>query len=122
VNERLVSRTVADLAVPASLHGVTIYIQIYNLSPQGCMFECDARIEEGGLIQIMLADDVKVQGQVIWSRMNFADVAFVHRLQPALVELLGYGEPASNLDLWAPQDRLGKDLRSVAPRSVSRLH
>jgi hypothetical protein len=121
MDERSISRSVADLAVPAALQGVTIYIKVYNLSPRGCMFQSGAKIEEGAPIEITFPDDVKARGQVIWRKMGFAGVEFLHWLDPSLIEHLGYPEPPGGLDLWDPQDQLGKELFSALP-NFSRLH
>jgi hypothetical protein len=78
-------------------------------------------IEEGAPIEITFPDDVKARGQVIWRKMGFAGVEFLHWLDPSLIEHLGYPEPPGGLDLWDPQDQLGKELLSALP-NFSRLH
>jgi hypothetical protein len=122
MDERSVPRTVADLSVPALLHGRTIRIQIYNLSSRGCMFETVAPVEDNEPIQIMLVDDVTAQGHVIWSQKSFAGVQFLRPLHAAVIQHLGFQEPINEIDLWTPEDRFGRRLPPSSGKSSTTVH
>jgi hypothetical protein len=122
MDERSVPRTVADLSVPAALRDRTIHIQLYNLSPLGCMFECAESVDENDAIQITLAEGIRARGRVIWSRETFAGVEFLDRLHPALIELLGFQVPVNQIDPWIAQDRLGRELPPVSAKSRFTVH
>ena len=114
MDERSVPRTVADLSVPAILHGRNIRIQIYNLSSYGCMFESVEQLYENDTIQIMLVDDITARGHVIWCQKSFAGVQFIRPLHAAVIQHLGFQEPSYVFDLWAPEDRFGRRLPPVS--------
>ena len=122
MDERSVPRTVADLSVPAILHGRNTRIQIYNLSSYGCMFESVEQIYENDTIQIMLVDDVTARGHVIWSQESFAGVEFLRPLQAAIVQHLGFQDPMNQIDLWMPEGRSGPRLPAFSRDSSSTVH
>ena len=122
MDDRSVSRTVADLSVPAMLHGRNIRIQIYNLSSYGCMFESVEQVYENDTIQIMLVDDITARGHVIWSQKSFAGVQFIRPLHAAVIQHLGFQEPSYVFDLWAPKDRIGRRLPPIALKCSSTAH
>lgn len=122
MDERSVPRTVADLSVPAVLHGRDIRIQIYNLSSYGCMFESVERVYENDSIQIMLVDDVTARGNVIWSQESFAGVEFLWPLQAAIIQHLGFQGPMNQIDLWMPEDRSGRRLPVFSRDSSPTVH
>ena len=122
MDDRSVSRTVADLSVPAMLHGRNIRIQIYNLSSYGCMFESVEQVYENDTIQIMLVDDVTARGHVIWSQASFAGVEFLRPLQAAIVQHLGFQDPMNQIDLWMPEGRSGPRLPAFSRDSSPTLH
>ena len=122
MDERSVPRTVADLSVPAVLHGRDVRIQIYNLSSYGCMFESVERVFENDMIQIMLVDDVTARGNVIWSQESFAGVEFLRPLQAGIIQHLGFQDQMNQIDLWMPEDRSGRRLAVFSRDSSPTLH
>ena len=122
MDDRSVSRTVADLSVPAMLHGRNIRIQIYNLSSYGCMFESVEQLYENDTIQIMLVDDITARGHVIWCQKSFAGVQFIRPLHAAVIQHLGFQEPSYVFDLWAPEDRFGRSLPPISLKCTPTAH
>ena len=118
MDDRSVSRTVADLSVPAMLHGRNIRIQIYNLSSYGCMFESVEQLYENDTIQIMLVDDITARGHVIWCQKSFAGVQFIRPLHAAVIQHLGFQEP----QLRVRSVGSGRSVRSKLAADLPEVH
>lgn len=111
MDERISERTVLGRTVACQIAGVASTVQMYDLSMDGCMVEAPKTLCEGNELSVQLLDHFDAVGTVIWIEQGRAGVLFNERIQPAIVQYLGFPLPGrlslSALDKPLAQDRQG---------------
>jgi hypothetical protein len=108
MDERATKRVAVDLALEAGLEGVSLRVQVYDLSMDGCSIEAEAidLPEPGSPITLRFADDCNLAGTLTWVKTRNGGVQFVERLPSFLVQSLGYADSPSQRRGF--QDRFGR--------------
>lgn len=78
-------------ALEARAQGRTFSTQLYDLSPTGCRFDCDALVfSRGEKIVFKFNDKVRIAGKIAWRRGGTAGVQFKGELPDAVRRYLDY--------------------------------
>lgn len=118
MDERQVTRFVADAHVRCEVDGTTHRLSLHNLSIQGCMVDSPPRLDLAGRrIVIELVRGVSAAARVTWQRGQFMGVRFATELPIAVVELLAFKISNPGGEFQPPHHRFGGDFGTLPRRA-----
>jgi hypothetical protein len=84
------------VALEARAQGRTFPAQLYDISPTGCRFDCEAwDLARGERVVFKFAEEIKVAGTVAWRRRGSAGVQFDAPLPEAISRHLRFDGPGA---------------------------